>query len=501
MSKEYEVELPGKLTIEIDEETGEGTGESVSALAPEDGGGRQGILEGFKRRPYIPRRPEDGITLYDLGAVLLSSGGEHPLSYMRPRAATDKPVPGDGKTNEYVERELWYNLHPVEFGVEITLADMRAYDRELLGHLAVAEDALDPTLETPANKSGRKVSNVLRWAKDFYTDFSLRLYSGGESRSFNKASDKWKKDGGKLEGEVWNSRNLTDNLVQEQGILKAAKKGATQVAIDSPNIYRSLDTGDTETYKVTTAPDYAADRKDFKLALPLRLYLVPDLYFFIRTAVAYAEVNGRWVTDTILDHTEIVTLPDRFGHPVDWEIKYYTWEEGGAGEQIILGEAGEYFATRYPIYPIIPALGDAGYDEAIKAIFDRNVGAGASHAARLHYIRSGFIFRRKYTMRVSFLYPLLITSEVLPISTSWATEEFTETPDFIDLGGLEASNTAEAAAFITANSTGDVHIIHYPIAEDALQFVRYPLYKAGQLAGVVKAKDKLYYVWYNKDIG
>lgn len=501
MSKEYEVELPGKLIIEVDEETGEETGERVESLAPEDGGGRQGILEGTKRRPYIPRRPEEGITLYDLGAVLLSSGGEHPLSYMRPRAATDKPVAEDGKTNEYVERELWTPLTFHPFSVEIVPDDFRAYDRELLGHLAVAEDELDPTLETPANKSGRKVSNVLQWSKDYFTDFSLRLYSGGESRSFNKASDKWKKGGGKKEGEAWNSRNLTDNLVQEQGILKAAKKGANQVAIDSPNIYRSLDTGDTETYKVTTAPDYAADRKDFKLALPLRLYLVPDLYFFGRGSVAYVEVSGRWVTDTILDHTEIVTLPDRFGHPVDWEVKYYTWEEGGAGEQIILAEAGRYFATRYPIYPVIPELGAAGYAEAIQAIFDRNVGAGASKAGQRHYIRSGFVFRRKYTMRVSFLYPLLITSEVLPVSTSWATESFVDVPELSGEAALEAEITAEATAFIGANSTAEVHISHTPLAEDVLQFVRFPLYKQGMLAGVVKAKDKLYYVWYNKDVG
>lgn len=77
MADRYEIILPGKLTLQVDEE--EGTGEALSLDELQPGQRGQGILEGRRRVPYIPRR--GGITLYDLGTRKQEDGSYRHVSF------------------------------------------------------------------------------------------------------------------------------------------------------------------------------------------------------------------------------------------------------------------------------------------------------------------------------------------------------------------------------------------------------------------------------------
>lgn len=490
--KKYIVRPGARIRVEV---YPGGADTSVTDGAEGEGGG-SGIMDSAREEELL-RRDAGYIYFYDLGTALLSSGGEHGLDYMRPKDATDKPVPGEGKINEYVERELWENTTPIPTGVELSAADWADFDKELLGNLKDGADKLNPLESTPANGSHRSLSNVMAWSKDFPYDFGLTLYSSPTSRrEYSKESKEWKKKPGGSTGENWNSQNIADKTAQDEGVLKVAKRGAKHFIFGGSDGYRGIDTGDTEAYKVTSKPDYAEDRTEFKLNLPLYIYAVPALWFFFAQSAAYAEGSGRWNTDTVLDHTDIITLPGIHGEPVDWPIRYYTWEEGGAGASVLISEGSNYFFTRSPIYPVLS--GGADRQAQIQAIFDRNVSRGASKAAKKHYIRTSFVFRRKYTMRVSFLYPLLITSEVV-VATSSFTEQFTDVPELETIAALQAECNAEVGAFLGTNANNHIVINPSPFPENPLQFGFYPVVKKGTLAGVVKSGSKVYYVWHNKD--
>jgi hypothetical protein len=469
---------PGsKVTIEISEETG--TADIAKVESPEV----SGIMEGAQSVDTLFRRinPIEIITL-NLGTRLLSSLAEHPITYMRPDSDTSKPVRHDDWINEYIEIESWTNLDYIlpegaaEIDRTIPPADLFRIDGELLGQrYSGGTDTLDPLDTTPANGSGRILSNVMGAA------IGLQAYNdAGTTDLTGKYREKTAPA-----GEHWNTRNLADLTAQHEQTIKSAKKSWKHLIINGGGAFISFDTGDGERVKVTQAPDFATEETPFNIAYPLTIYLAPRPQIFNRENVGFAHGFGGYFKD----NGEIGRIPAHLSDGTAYEKIVVEHIDGGAEYQISILDEGRYFATQSPTFPIPQNA------EEMQGVFDRNIARGASKRGVRVKVIFAVSFKRSHVSIFSPYDPPEFHNSIVE-NIREDTIEQEEIAELSDPATLNAMAHDAATAWLTGRANMDIVNPLYSGAPGDLTIAPYakPL-PLGKLLGIIKTGAIIYYFW------
>lgn len=270
---------------------------------------------------YVFRRKKGlDVIFYDLGTRLRSvpAGTTFNGLRFRPFQATDTPDAEEGYANEYVDIEYETPVEIVSepgFGLpsigKLSAPDWKKLQDGLLGSLANLtpnNDPVDPLGFTPANGSGRLLSNCAPISLDW---FSTHVIIAGTD--FLSAQEAWTGIGAPLTLpwmmretededalETWNPLNLTSalggNVAQQFVSLRSdtANGGSinwrNQVLefFSYETSYYAFDTSDTDLYKVTADPDYAASPASVTIAKGTRVYLRPIVFIYKLDAEVWA---------------------------------------------------------------------------------------------------------------------------------------------------------------------------------------------------------------------
>lgn len=273
-----------------------------------------------EEQQYTFRRKKGlDVIFYDLGTRLRSvpAGTTFNGLRFRPFQATDTPGAEEGYANEYVDIE--YET-PVEIVDDVTppyigklsAPDWKKLQDGLLGSLANLtpnNDPVDPLGFTPANGSGRLLSNCapvsIDWFSQYVTIAGTNFLSPQDAFTGvgSPLTPPWMiretEDDDALE--TWNPLNLTStlggNVAQEFVSLRSDTANGGSIRYGQESViyetdatfpYYSFDTTDADLYKITAEPDYAAADATVAIAKGTRVYLRPKVYIYRLGAEAWA---------------------------------------------------------------------------------------------------------------------------------------------------------------------------------------------------------------------
>jgi hypothetical protein len=481
MADRFKLRLPGELTIEIDEETGDASA-SARAAEEEDVSGSGLLPTGYEEDIAYPRASPE-VRLYDIGVRLRSVAAQSPPNFMLPLTSTEVPERVDGYVNEYVEldvsRELRAEIDTTGDRNEFTfqnsqLTDLSAWNELKDGLLAglASDNPFNPLGYTPANGSGRRLPNVLQlpYRADFF-----RISAVVGSRSVNATekaagAESWIFAGGDRPGEAWNSGNIEDGTVFKEG--KGRAKGVSRISaltVTAWGYYEGFST--THNTKVTALPSYDSPAVEFSARLPLRIFLTPLLM-----AQPARIITGRkeWF---------IHFLPDE-GHPT-----------GSSGTYEVRGQVvNGWVAARLPIYPLAYPLVKTWEFGAL--MLDR-IGAVykplAEQTEKTMLEALAVAIDRITAIRKSAVYSN-VTGDASPATGEVRTSPFSEAELL--------ANIQETFNLWIATKDADSYSETLSVTSPAPNLFSEALDRqpAGQLLGVVQSKGgKVFYVWRSVD--